>query len=259
MQTIDNCRADIRRHCTRSIKMEYFSNIMAIINRTGNEANQIKHKSQFKSTLFFFTITIVCTFEIIAAYVFSKIDVSPILLTGIVRVSECIIILWYIYKQDNCFEVIGCKKNQILSGLYYGCIWSLCFGVIVFTSFFFFGYYYQINLFRMVQMPIQGSVLDQSVYLVVGCILGPFAEELVFRGVIYGYFRQWGILIACCLSTIIFVLLHNHAPVIPITQIIGGLVFAFSYESTKMLTTPLTIHVLGNSCMALLSYLPIKF
>jgi len=111
----------------------------------------------------------------------------------------------------------------------------------------------------MVQMPIQGTVFDQSIYFIVGCVIGPFAEELVFRGVCYRFFRQWGIMVACIGSTMIFVLLHNHAPVIPITQIIGGLVFAFSYEYTKMLATPLTIHILGNSCMALLSYLPIKF
>jgi hypothetical protein len=233
---------------------------MAIIDQTGNNIYQIKQASQpqLKSTIFFFTITIVCTFEIIAAFIYSNIDISPILLTGLVRLSESIIILYYIFKQET-FRVIGLSKGQFLSGLYYGCIWSLCFAVIVFSIFFFFGYCYQINLFRMVQMPIQGSVYNQSLYIVVGCIIGPFAEELVFRGVIYRFFRQWGITIACCLSTIIFVLLHNHAPVIPVTQIIGGLVFAFSYESTKMLATPLTIHILGNSCMAILSYLPINF
>jgi hypothetical protein len=213
---------------------------------------------QLKSTIFFFTIIIICSFEIIAAFIFSKINISPILLTGIVRLSESIIILFFIYKQNN-FDIIGCNKKNILPGLYYGCLWSLGFGIVVFSIFFMCAYLFRINLFRMVQMPIPDTIFDQSIYIFVGCIIGPFAEELVFRGVFYRFFRQWGIIVACCGSTMIFVLLHNHAPVIPITQIIGGLVFAFSYEHTKMLVTPLTIHVLGNSCMALLSYLPINF
>jgi hypothetical protein len=233
---------------------------MTIIDRTDNEKYQIIDESQFqlKSNIFFFTIFLVCTFELIAAYVFTKISISPILLTGIVRFSESIIVILYIYNQNNC-EMIGCKTSQILPGLYYGCVWSLCFGLIVFTIFFLCGYLFQMNLFRMVQMPMHGSVFDQSIYFIVGCIIGPFAEELVFRGVFYVFFRQWGIILACFCSTMIFVLLHTHAPVIPLTQIIGGLIFAFSYEYSKMLATPITIHVLGNTCMALLSYLPINF
>jgi hypothetical protein len=232
---------------------------MPIADRTVNQTNLIVNEvqPQLKSTIFYFTIIIVCSFEIIAAYVFSMVNLSPVLLTGIVRFSETIIIFGYIYKQESC-DVIGCSKSQILPGLYYGCLWSLFFGGVVFSIFFLCGYCFQVNFFRMVQMPIKGTIFDQSVYILVGCIIGPFAEELVFRGVLYVFFRQWGIVIACCCSTMIFVLLHNHAPVIPITQIIGGLVFAISFEYSKMLATPLTIHILGNSCMALLSYLPIN-
>jgi len=230
------------------------------VDETNNEKKKTAYISepQLKSSIFYFTILIVCSFEMIASFIFATIHISPVLLTGIVRLSESIIILYFVYTRSN-FERIGCKRNQILPGLYYGCLWSLCFGCIVFTIFFVCGYYFQINLFRMVQMPIQGTIVDQGILFVVGCMIGPFAEELVFRGIIYGYFRQWGLLVACGGSTIIFVLLHHHAPVIPITQIIGGLIFAFSYEYTKMLATPLTIHILGNSCMALLSYLPINF
>jgi hypothetical protein len=233
---------------------------MSIIDHTDNETNQSIHESQsqLKSNIFFITIFIVCSFELIAGYVFTIISISPILLTGSVRLSESFIILLYIYRQNNC-EIIGCKANQFLPGLYYGCVWSLCFGLVVFTTFLFCGYYFKINLFRMVQMPIHGTAFDQSLYIIVGCFIGPFAEELVFRGVIYRFFRQWGIILACFCSTLIFVLLHHHAPVIPLTQIVGGLIFAFSYEYSKMLATPLAIHVLGNSCMALLSYLPINF
>lgn len=107
-------------------------------------------------------------------------------------------------------------------------------------------------------MPLPDTFTNQVCQFLVGCIIGPFAEELVFRGVIYGFFRKWGIIIACCFSTLIFVFLHLNAPVIPLTQIIGGILFAVSYEHTKMLTTPITIHILGNSCMLFLSYFQIN-
>ncbi|ETR74071.1 MAG: abortive infection protein [Candidatus Magnetoglobus multicellularis str. Araruama] len=200
---------------------------------------------------------VVCSFEIAAGLAYQAINISPVFLTGIVRLTETFVILYYTFRTDGHFRSLGCEKKQILPGIYHGCLWSLCFGVIVFTIFFSWHLILNINLFRLIRMPVPDTIIAQIMYFCVGCIIGPLTEELVFRGVVYGFFRQWGIAMACFWSTIIFVLLHNNAPALPITQIIGGLVFAFSYEYSKMLATPLTIHVLGNSCMAFLSYLPI--
>jgi len=182
---------------------------------------------------------------------------SPLLLTGIVRLCEALVILYYIFKKFMNFQVVGCDINQIVPGLYYGGIGSLAFGIIAFFIIFGVKYLYQVNLIRMIQMPIPETMSERWLHFAVGCIIGPFTEELVFRGIVYGYFRKWGVTAACLLSTFIFVVLHSHVSMIPVTQIVGGLVFALSYEYTKMLATPLTIHILGNSCMLLLSYLPI--
>ncbi len=181
---------------------------------------------------------------------------APILLTGLVRISETIVIFTYIYRMEGHWRSIG--WHQINSGMYYGCIWSLAFGIIVFILFFLCEYLFQINLFRMVRMPLPESYVDQINYFIVGCLIGPFTEEVVFRGVVYGFFRKWGIVLACCFSTCIFVLLHHQAPVIPFTQIVGGILFAVSYEYTHMLSTSVTIHIIGNSSMLLLSYFPIN-
>jgi hypothetical protein len=111
---------------------------MSIIDRTDNETYQVLNESQSKlnSTIFFFTVIIVCSIELIASYLYSQINISPIMLTGIVRLIESICILSYIFMQKNC-GAIGCGKNQILPGFYYGCVWSLCFGAIVLQFFFY--------------------------------------------------------------------------------------------------------------------------
>jgi hypothetical protein len=59
------------------------------------------------------------------------------------------------------------------------------------------------------------------------------AEEIFFRGLIYGYLRRWGFWPALALSTLIFTLLHTGAAGILLPQIVGGLVFAAAYEIEK--------------------------
>jgi hypothetical protein len=83
----------------------------------------------------------------------------------------------------------------------------------------------------------------------VGGIIGPIAEEIFFRGILYGYFRRWGVLPALVVSTGIFALVHLLiGPVqgFAVIQTVGGVVFAVSYELEKNLMVPITVHCLGN-------------
>jgi membrane protease YdiL (CAAX protease family) len=84
----------------------------------------------------------------------------------------------------------------------------------------------------------------------VGGLIAPVAEELFFRGILYGFFRQWGLLFAILSSTMIFVLAHPGASYVQIT---GGIIFAISYEKEKNLIVPITIHSLGNLSLFSLS------
>ena len=58
---------------------------------------------------------------------------------------------------------------------------------------------------------------------------------------------------ALTLSTLVFVLAHPVFPAIPITHVVGGIVFAMAYEIEGSLLAPLTIHVLGNTAIFTLS------
>jgi hypothetical protein len=93
--------------------------------------------------------------------------------------------------------------------------------------------------------------------LLAGALIGPVAEEIFFRGILYGFFRRWGIPAAVLLSTLLFILPHYHASglAVPITQLIGGILFAIAYEIEKNLLVPITIHSLGNLAIFTLSLL----
>lgn len=83
--------------------------------------------------------------------------------------------------------------------------------------------------------------------------ISPVAEELFFRGLIYRYLRRYGFVPALLLSTTIFASLHFENNTLPITQIIGGIVFALSFEYSKSIVTPIVIHMSGNITLLLLS------
>ena len=85
-------------------------------------------------------------------------------------------------------------------------------------------------------------------------IVAPFAEELFFRGLLYGFFRRWGAPFAIILSTALFTFAHPLRG-LPLTQIVGGLLFALAYEVEGNLLAPITVHVLGNLAIFTLSAL----
>ena len=88
----------------------------------------------------------------------------------------------------------------------------------------------------------------------VGGFIGPVAEEMLFRGLVYNYLRRWGFWAALALSTLVFTVPHAGASGVPMPQIVGGLVFATAYEIEKNLLAPITIHVLGNLALFGLPY-----
>jgi hypothetical protein len=95
-------------------------------------------------------------------------------------------------------------------------------------------------------MPLPEGFAHLALFFLVGGVVGPVAEEVFFRGVCYGFFRQWGRVAALILTTLFFVSAHALKTGVPLTQIIGGVVFALAYEFEKSLMVPIVIHILGN-------------
>jgi membrane protease YdiL (CAAX protease family) len=179
---------------------------------------------------------------------------SPLAALGFVRCLEAVLLIVIAIKFEKKIDAIGLARSRLITGLIKGLIWSAGFGFV--AAVFYFGLlFWSINALGFLRSPPPSSWQHIGVFLLVGGILGPITEEIFFRGIIYGFFRRWGIAAAIILSTAIFVFSHPIGGNPPVTQLVGGIVFAVAYEKGKSLMVPITIHCLGNLAIFSLTYM----
>jgi len=83
--------------------------------------------------------------------------------------------------------------------------------------------------------------------LIIGGLLAPFAEELIFRGLLFGWLRRfWRVWPAVLASAAVFGLIHGLIPIIFAAAAVG-MVLAIAYEKTGSLWSPVIIHATQNS------------
>lgn len=172
---------------------------------------------------------------------------------GGLRLAQIGAMVWIVARQEKGLAVIGWQLSDWLKGLRNGAVWSVSFGLIAGCSMLVLHWTGR-NPLDMVRSPLPPEKVELAAYLLVGGCIAPVAEELCFRGILYTYFRRWGLVPALLGSTVIFVALHSTRA-LPVTQIVGGVVFAFSYEFSRNLMVPMTIHALGNLAIFSLSLL----
>jgi membrane protease YdiL (CAAX protease family) len=176
----------------------------------------------------------------------------PMLILGGARLLEILLIILIVSTWGKGLPSIGLARSEMVSGLKKGLLWSAGFGAV--TSIVCVGLFAaSINplTFIRAQLPTQTS--DLIFFFIVGGLLGPIAEELFFRGILYGFLRRWGVIVAIVFSTLIFVLCHPMHSGIPVTRLLGGILFAVAYEISGSLIVPITIHGLGNLAIFTLS------
>jgi CAAX protease family protein len=87
-----------------------------------------------------------------------------------------------------------------------------------------------------------------------GGIIDPFAEELVFRGVLYQWLRDhFGVWPGIAVSSLAFGLAHGDIAVGGAAAVLG-IVLAWTYEKSNSLWPPVLIHVINNSFKIFLLY-----
>ncbi len=86
-------------------------------------------------------------------------------------------------------------------------------------------------------------------------ILGPFIEELFFRGFMYGALKKYaGALWSAVITAAIFAALHTHiVGFFPIFAL--GILLAYLYEKTGTLVSSITVHITHNLSMLSLVFL----
>jgi membrane protease YdiL (CAAX protease family) len=171
--------------------------------------------------------------------------VSAMVTTGLIRIIGIGIILAITLKMQGRLDAIGLRLSTIGSGTLRGIVWSMGFGAVVAVGLAAVRWA-GINPFGLFQSRLPHQSADFIIYVVVGAGIAPIAEEIYFRGLVYGYLRRWGPTAAILGSTLLFVSVHPNFRGIPFTQIVGGLLFGFAYEIEKDLMVPIVIHTLGN-------------
>ena len=191
------------------------------------------------------SIAAVLTTEVLLRPAVTALFVSPLPGIGITRIAEIILLILIVIQFEKSIGAIGLAPREMFSGFKKGMIWSGCFGIAAIVLIVLL-YMAGINALRLLYTPLPYSKLLVLIYLVVGGVIGPVAEELFFRGILFGFFRRWGVYTAVVLSTLLFILPHLTGGNLPATQLVGGIVFAIAYEREKSLLVPITIHCLGN-------------
>jgi membrane protease YdiL (CAAX protease family) len=200
------------------------------------------------------SILAVVSVELATALVLAQNLYRPLFLMGGARFLEVILIVLVVSIWGCGLESIGLAQAKIVPGLKRGLIWSAAFAVIsslAFAALFLAG----IDPLKLLQTRLPTKPGTLTLFFLVGGIVGPIAEEVFFRGVLYGFFRRWGFAVALVLSTLIFLLSHGMVHGVPITQAVGGILFAVAYEVESILIVPITIHCLGNLAIFVLSWL----
>ncbi len=210
------------------------------------EANKIEIKTLSVSILGVLSI------ELVATLLISPDLSHPLAVLGVARLLETILLILVVSTLGGGLQSIGLSRSKMGLGLKRGLIWSAGFGIVASfgcAALFLAG----INPLKLVHTRLPAKPGAVALFFLIGGLVGPTAEEVFFRGVLYGFFRRWGVVVALVLSTLLFVLAHAITGGIPVTQLVGGILFAVAYEVEGILIVPITMHCLGNMAIFILS------
>lgn len=96
----------------------------------------------------------------------------------------------------------------------------------------------------LTMLPAKQSFDRWMPYLITACVVGPFVEELFFRGLLYAWMRQ-GIAAWVCiaLTSALFASMHGR---ISVVQLVGGILFAALYEWRRNIWPGFVLHAAAN-------------
>ena len=79
------------------------------------------------------------------------------------------------------------------------------------------------------------------------CVLGPLAEETLFRGFVYGVLKRYtDAPFAALASSLMFAIIHLHVgSLLPLCVL--AMLFCIAYEITGCLLVPMLLHMIFNA------------
>lgn len=181
----------------------------------------------------------------------TRINWPALFIIGSSRLAEIFLVSLVLVFSGKGFPYIGLDPKHLADGAMRGIVWSVLFALAAGTISIAMIVFHE-NPINFLKTSLPATTPAIILFFIVGGFIAPAAEEIVFRGLVYGYLRRWGIAAAVMGTTLLFVTAHMTSG-IPLTQIVGGLIFALAYEKEKNLMVPIVIHILGNLAIFSLS------
>lgn len=173
---------------------------------------------------------------------------------GLARLVQTLSLLALVLYFQQSLTVLGFPEKGLRNGLVRGAVWS---GITALITFGCFGLLFVagVNPLALFRNSLPPSSLDTAYYFIAGGLAAPLAEEVYFRGVLFRFLRSRGFVFALVVSTAVFAGAHVlfSGRFLPLTQIAGGLLFAWAFEKEQSLWVPMVIHSTGNIAMFTLS------
>ena len=171
-------------------------------------------------------------FRLLSGYIF----VDGLIYTLMARLVELAVILVFSYR--SCGLITASLSKELAIGLGAAAAFGASVLVLDLVS----------RIFMekgLLNLLLSQQPLDQWVsFFFIGCLIGPFAEELFFRGLLYAWMRESLAPVYCIiLTSLLFASLHGNISVI---QLIGGIVFALIYEWRRNIWAPFIVHASAN-------------
>lgn len=188
--------------------------------------------------------------EAAAAAVGTHLQLPRLWLVAVTRTTQLLALISLAVNRKDGLHQLGLGRETLLPGIRQGLVWSAGFAAaagLLFLGLWLTGR----HPLLLVRSPLPPDLSQQVLYFGVGGIVAPVFEEVVFRGLVFGYLRRWNVPAAVLVSTALFAAFH--LPTIPVTQVVGGTVFAVAYQKGNSLMVPIVIHMLGNLAIFTLS------
>ncbi len=179
---------------------------------------------------------IACEVIFRAGYTVHTFAVSPLTYTLLARLAELALIL------SLAFHSCGMKTLSLKKELLIGLGISFIFGSVIIIMDLASRLFIKGGLLKV--LLVRQEVPAPFLFLLTGCIIAPFVEELFFRGLFYSKIRErLPAVVSVMFSALAFASLHGFlSPV----QLTGGILFAVLFEWRRNIWAPSIVHMLAN-------------
>ncbi|MEW5734567.1 MAG: type II CAAX endopeptidase family protein [Thermodesulfobacteriota bacterium] len=207
----------------------------------------VADRPRVSAGFFFLSLGVIASLEVLAALVPTPPETVTALWTKVILLraleTGCVLLLAARFRPG--LSSLGLRRKGILPGILRGILWGLCFLVLVAAvgAALVLVWHFPLRRAFAGGLPGFGNWEALASYLFAGTVVAGISEEIIFRGLVFGFLRRWGLALALIVSTALFAFIHGAAPY---TQIVGGLLFGLSYEKEKNLVVPITLHAGGN-------------